>query len=321
MCTLCRSYIQVFQHGVSLCCPAWNSLGIVPFEGRTVKEVWDSEEFRKAHEAVLLGPNNGFCKRECPYNKQDRDRSWIRERKVTRIMIAFDDTCNLRCKTCRNEILTTDRGRLKELLVDLEQSFGHTLEHLEISGSGDPFASPEIVKWLQTLTEHQFPKLKSIIFQTNGTLLSERMYNSLSNFVKSKIVKVVVSVDAANKKTYEEIRRGGNWEQLIHNLEFLATLKCSLAFCFVIQQDNYKEIVDFYNLCQEIKRGSQVLYETVQWWGDRISEEDFKKMDIISDETREVRKELRSQIKTVTSKGAMLQGVLPPNLEQIISVI
>ena len=300
MCTLGNSYAQLFLDGISMCCPAWNSGGIIPLNGRTYKEAWESEDFCKI-----------YCFDSCPRKKAEG--IWYSSnRKLRRVMIAFDETCNIRCQTCRNCIIRTDPVEISKRLLDLEQSFGNTLQALELCGSGDPIASPTIRKWLSSLTEEQFPQLNQIYLQTNGLLFNRSFWNGLSPFVKTRLSKVIVSIDAACQEPYEKIRRGGKWDTLQKSLKFISSLPeiPNLAFCFVVQRDNYKEIVDFYDMCKGFagNKPFEVLYQQVQLWGDRISEKEFERQNIFASTDQEELQELGRQLREVRKRrGTLLQ--------------
>lgn len=310
MCGLCNNYVQIFSYGISLGCPEWNTLGVVPYKGRTLQQTLESEELQKARERIQQGRGAGFCKVGCPrYNFPWKECTV--EEPIRNLMVASDETCNIRCKSCRRELVTTNPSQVQESLKNIEEVFGQTIEHLETSGSGDPFASPVMHRWIRSLSESKFPNLKTIKFQTNGLLLSEKTYTELPEFVRDRISYILLSIDAATKETYERIRVGGNWETLTRNIQFLSA-RHPICFQFVIQKDNYKEIEQFFNLCKQFQRDSTVLYEVLTWWKERISEEQFKDMDILSDMRVSVRKEIQRQLNIVESKGAVLQGTVKP---------
>ena len=66
---------------------------------------------------------------------------------------------------------------------------------------------------------------------------------------------LAISVDASTKETYNKIRLGSNWNQLQKNLKFISELKATkqirdVWLSFVVQKDNYKEIVDFMKMAE-----------------------------------------------------------------------
>ena len=88
-----------------------------------------------------------------------------------------------------------------------------------------------------------------------------------------------ISIDAAKAETYHKVRKGGKWDLLIKNLKFIDTLTQvhSIILSFVIQNDNYKEIVPFYRLMKDIFKNQKnitVQYYKILNWGV-LSEEEF----------------------------------------------
>lgn len=314
MCNLCKSYVQLFREGLSVCCPAWNRLGIIPKEGRTYMQIWKSEKVQEYLEAAAQS-NSNLCYSTCPYYREGESARGLP--KITRVMISFDETCNIRCQTCRNRIIKTPSEELQANLRELEQDFSEITD-LELCGSGDPFASPVIRDWILNLSEEKFPNLRSIFIQTNGLCFTERIYKRLPEFVKNRLTKVIVSMDAPDKALYEKIRRGGNWDKLQKNLKFLASTDVYLAFCYVVQTDNYDRCIDFYDYCQGIKEGSQVMYQQVMRWGDRVTEEEWKRQNIYENEDPDIREELRHQLLAVSRKpNILMQGIIPPPLKPL----
>src|SRR5690606_12426885 len=77
---------------------------------------------------------------------------------------------------------------------------------LNITGSGDAFASPLYSRLLRELSYD--PRLK-LELQTNGVLMEESKFTP-AMFQMLRFL--AVSVDAASKPVYDQVRRGGNFE-------------------------------------------------------------------------------------------------------------
>ena len=131
----------------------------------------------------------------------------------------------------------------------------------------------------------KYPKLQSIHLHTNATLWNESNWVRMQNvhkFVKS----CEISVDAATKHTYENVTRlGGKWDTLMENLEYIANIPTlnNVTLSFVVQNDNYQEMVAFYHLASMIFSGKgkewSVFYNRVVNWG-HWSKEKFESVDI-----------------------------------------
>ena len=131
----------------------------------------------------------------------------------------------------------------------------------------------------------KYPKLQSIHLHTNATLWNESNWTRMQNvhrFVKS----CEISVDAACKDTYEnKTRLGGKWDTLMSNLEYISnipTLK-NVTLSFVVQNDNFTEMKNFYELAGKIFGGKNkewsVFYNRVVNWG-HWSDEKFNSVDV-----------------------------------------
>ena len=168
------------------------------------------------------------------------------------LQINIDDSCNLSCPSCRREqIMHVDgpdveykQRSLDRILAWLE-NFNHPI-HITLSGNGDPLAShiirPFLKKYKPTVNQ-------SFTLQTNGLLIKKQ----LLNFPILESIKLFsISIDAACAETYKDIRRGGDWNVLMENFEFIKSINKNhltvLNFC--VQKKNYKEIAQFIDLCK-----------------------------------------------------------------------
>jgi MoaA/NifB/PqqE/SkfB family radical SAM enzyme len=64
---------------------------------------------------------------------------------------------------------------------------------------------------------------------------------------------LLVSVDAATKGTYEKIRRGGRWEQLLGALSLIKENEAAfslVAINMTVMRENYREIPAFVQLAE-----------------------------------------------------------------------
>jgi wyosine [tRNA(Phe)-imidazoG37] synthetase (radical SAM superfamily) len=150
-------------------------------------------------------------------------------------------------------------------IVDI---YGKNIKMLYLSGTADPFASKSIRKLLLNFDRKKFPNVNHIHLHTNGLLLTEKMWNSLSH-IHDLIKTIEISIDAANEDTYKIVRRGGNWQTLLDNLNFISTIKLhNKNVSFVTQDTNYMEMEDFYILMNKIfKNNINVFFNKITNWG------------------------------------------------------
>ena len=107
--------------------------------------------------------------------------------------------------------------------------------------------------------------------QTNGVLLTEKTWKRLRK-IHGKIGAVLVSLDAATADTYAVTRRGGDWDRLRQDMEFLARLRRNgeiemLALYLIVQHANFREMPGMVVLGKRFG-ADHVNFSKVAWWGN-----------------------------------------------------
>jgi wyosine [tRNA(Phe)-imidazoG37] synthetase (radical SAM superfamily) len=123
-----------------------------------------------------------------------------------------------------------------------------------------------------------------VILVTNGTLFDRKAWDRLAN-VHGIVRSVYVSLDATTKATFEELRRGGAWEETLANVEFISSLRRQgdieeLAILFVVQARNFHEMADFVRLGQRLGCDRVLFHELVNF--ATYSPTEFKARSVVS---------------------------------------
>jgi MoaA/NifB/PqqE/SkfB family radical SAM enzyme len=196
------------------------------------------------------------------------------------LVMNFDRTCNYKCPSCRVDLIVeSSKGikRVEKTIDDIDNHFSQHVKTLYITGSGDPFVSVGFRNYLRNFNPTKYPKLQSIHLHTNASMWNKEMWDSMSNIHKY-VRTCEISIDAGTKDTYEnKTRLGGNWENLLSNLKFISTLPIGkIKTSFVVQDSNYMEMEEFYNLMYSIfGKKVNVFFGKITNWGT-FSESDFK---------------------------------------------
>lgn len=157
--------------------------------------------------------------------------------------------CNLRCKMClaphwerKAQFLTLDN--FKAIL----RQFTY-LRKISLVGVGEPLMNPEFFDMIRYAKSRNI----RIGFATNGILLVEK---NIKNIVDSKPDWVNVSIDGVNKKTYENIRIGADFDVVIANIKELALATkntgIEVAIWFLGMRDNIEELPLMVKLSSEL---------------------------------------------------------------------
>lgn len=267
------------------CCPGWTAPEFVLWEP-VGEDIWTGSKMQAMRDSVLSGEFKwcGSAER-CPHiaagslSPVDRlskqEKYLLSEENIRQgpriLIVSFDRNCNLSCPSCRTGIVRESYEALYEELR-YKTTTWKNLEEICMSGAGDPFASPELLEWLRTFKKSEVPSLKRVSILTNGVLLNERMWASMSEDIRTLTeVKLTVSVDATNAYSYSKVRRGGDFYKLINNLWFFSYLRREGRISFfriniIIQRDNYKDLPDFLDLGKRLGC-DQISLRHIEDWG------------------------------------------------------
>ena len=290
------NHLEVVRGGNTICCCSVflsEELGSILQKG--VLGVWNSA----MHKILCLSTQNRtytFCKKDmCPYfiEKKPRtvreDEDWEyhkMEPKPEVIAIGYDDTCNLRCETCRKELYIA--GKQEEAVAcavgeKVKKELLPNSKFFILAGGGEVFASKAYAQVYESEESAEIPYIRIL---SNGTLFTPVNWNHFKAGKKGKIM-VTFSIDAARKETYEEIRRGGNFDIIQKNMEFASKLrKCGeLAYFrmnFVVQKKNYLEMPEFVKWGESLGV-DEVFFTKILNWGT-FTEEEFKDVSMMCED-------------------------------------
>ena len=289
-----------------LCCDGWLK-NYLP-DNSTPYDAWNSKEATEIRNSMLDGSFKYCDSTICPYLHQLKTigdigqiqpiyhksnipfglKQLIEKHKIGKlnspktIQFSFDKSCNLKCPSCRVELIMADSKKIKlvkQNIQDIQDTFGNDVTMLYITGTGDPFVSVGFRDFLRNFDKTKWPNLQKIHLHTNATRWNKKMWDSMSN-IHPYVKTCEISIDAATKDTYEnKVRLGGNFDELIDNLKFISTIPTlkSIKTSFVVQESNYNEMEEFYDLMYSIFGNKvNVFFGKITNWGTFTNDEYLK---------------------------------------------
>ena len=251
-CSILETELQVSVDDIRACCAVAVPFGSL-LEDKTLYEIYDGTYARIIklssinHSFCLCNLSNRCKKYSINPIKKDIKISCKSTRKIPTFMaLSIDPTCNLCCKSCRNQYYTMDEKTNKNInLVTnklIDSKILNEASSLMLAGLGEVFYSP----YYRTLLDNNV-KRKNIEILSNGILFNEENWNWLKP--KFEDICVTISVDAATEGTYKKLR-GADFNQLMKNLEMLADLRRQgkirkFNLNYVVQRDNFREMPEF----------------------------------------------------------------------------
>lgn len=178
------------------------------------------------------------------------------------IHIEITNHCNLNCPMCPYSTQSRPKGFIEFNLFRkiVNQCKGQFyLEKMALMGLGEPFLHPEIIEMSRYAKAFN---IRHVFTSTNATLLDEKEAKGIIS--KPGFDLLAISLDGASKDTYENIRKGANFDKVIANVmgfikirRSLGKKKPRLVLQFLIMKENYHEKDAF-----------------VKFWKDKLESQD-----------------------------------------------
>jgi pyrroloquinoline quinone biosynthesis protein E len=188
----------------------------------------------------------------------------------TSLQVESTTKCNLKCHMCDSPIW--DRRGMDMKFEDFKKIIDQFpfLVRVNLQGVGEPLLNKDIFKMVA------YCKSKKIIvlFTTNATLIDERVAKKIVN---SGLDYIVISVDGATRETFEKIRGGAKFNQVIANIKKLVAAKNDLEkprimFHFCAMNDNIKELPQVLKLAKDIGAYGVESLDVISWGKDYLKE-------------------------------------------------
>ena len=185
-----------------------------------------------------------------------------------RLIVTLSSRCNLDCIMC--EVKKTGWDIPHKII---QEAIG-LLPYLEsvIWQGGEPF----LLEYFEDIFEQasKFVNLKQMIV-TNGLLITEAWAEKL---VKNN-VELTFSIDGITKETYEHIRNGAKFDDVIRSLKIIRNARSkynsqrmSMRLHVVVMKSNYHQLDGFIDFAREY--GFDAIH-LISMWGSRGSQEDI----------------------------------------------
>ena len=173
---------------------------------------------------VKMEKNSIYGKRYVQYRRQWHENPLTQHLSPFPLHIDIEacNSCNLRCPMCyRNAFQQDNKKMISEELFNkiLDECVENEIPSIKFVGRGEVLIHPKIVDMVRQV------KRRGIMdshITSNAMLLTKDVSKGL---IEAGIDNLVLSVDGVNKQTYESIRIGAVYEEVVKNILTLLELK------------------------------------------------------------------------------------------------
>jgi molybdenum cofactor biosynthesis enzyme MoaA len=254
-------------------CQSWLPQSIGNLQIKSMDELLASDMRTHLQSSITDGTYRYCNENQCTYLQFNK---WPNEAptQIQHLRLAIDDSCNLRCPSCRNGLIFHKSGsrlnlgkKLADKINDWLTGVNHDIR-VHIGSDGDPFASHVYRHFM----EHT-PRKDNISYSLLTNALMFQDFHGRIPHVMQRLDNLGVSIDGATESTYEKLRLGGKWDKINSNLAVMAEAKAIHGFTFrlhmVVQQDNWWEMPDMIELAEKYNV-DQVYFNKIHDWNTNL---------------------------------------------------
>lgn len=164
---------------------------------------------------------------------------------VKNLIVEVTTLCNLRCIHCGYKMISPyqelDESFFISVIYQLKQ---HGLQTVMFTG-GEPTLYPRLLQIARFCKQEKL----YVKIATNGSKLAPIL--TLLN--EAVLDELVISIDAVQSTTYEDIRGKNLLHQIILFVRQHPQFANHVHFSYLVQKKNYHELIPFLNQCQALK--------------------------------------------------------------------
>lgn len=169
------------------------------------------------------------------------------------IDIESTNFCNLKCTMCPHSLGDFEMSKgyfdlnlYRKLVGEFKK---HRLKSLKLNIRGEPLLNRKLADMVALA---KAAGVLEVMFNTNGLLLTPERTREL---ITAGLDLLIVSIDGASADTYNRIRKGGDYNRLVENLEYFVQYrrkkklsKPVLRLQFVEMDENTHEVEKYLNM-------------------------------------------------------------------------
>lgn len=168
-----------------------------------------------------------------------------------RVICEMTSACNIHCKMCGREATNFNATMFNKDWLNLIEPIADKLGELTLLGWGEPTLHPQFSEFLKWAYIHDLQKF----FCTNGTRLHD-LKDAIFDYHTELLT---VSIDGADAKTNNGIRRGadfntitGNIRELVNEKERRGVTYPHLSIVMTMMASNFRQMPEYVRLAHDL---------------------------------------------------------------------
>lgn len=207
---------------------------------------------------------------------------------LKRLHISFGEKCNIRCIMCKYPTNNAINSTILNSEILIRNINIEPFEDILIQG-GEPLCIKSCIEYLNYLSKME----KRYILLTNGTLINDSMAKKLAKEAKV----VVISINAATKRTHERVNVGSSFEKVLFNISNLRKYKEKFGTSVILCGRMTLTIYNLHEIPLFLKKYSELGFDLINFGYDR------DKVPFYLNKNQKFKQDLKYKITTVLNNS------------------
>jgi radical SAM protein with 4Fe4S-binding SPASM domain len=192
-----------------------------------------------------------------------------------------NNTCNFKCVHCQvtysnKKSNYLNRETFRQVLAQIPN-----LIKVKLQGMGEPLLNKELIPMLQVGEERGI----QMHFYTNGSINDKSKTEQLTQL---KNTHITYSIDGATAKTFEKVRSGSYFNQIIKNIQLLISQRklqgnLLVSAWTVLTQDNIHELPQIIQLAKNLNLDYITVQPHLTSWGKKQMLNKVNKIQVLAE--------------------------------------
>jgi radical SAM protein with 4Fe4S-binding SPASM domain len=167
--------------------------------------------------------------------------------KLKNIMVELTNACNLKCYMCNTKDAKREKGYMAMDVYNriVEEAVRLKARSLILHTVGESLMHPALIEMIKVAKSKDL----NVRLSSNGVLLNSSLAEAI---VESGLDQFRFSIEGATRQTYERIRRGANFDDLLNNMKIFKDVrdkrgkKPNIVIGSIVMKETEGEIGEFY---------------------------------------------------------------------------
>ena len=260
---------------------------LLEIENGSTPKVKDIIDARKSLFEKIQKDKSESCN-GCPFLYEVNEKPEFNS-KINHLSVEHHSVCNLRCTYCSETYFGGKRSKYNvvEFIKYLNNSGSFKNCKQVVWGGGEPTLDKSFELIVNEIDKYASPDIYHRVF-TNAV----RYHESITNFLKKGLIKIVTSIDAGTAHTFKKVRGRDKFFNVFENLSKYSEIdptKVTIKYIFTEENCDENDLASFVDYCKKYNLTKCSFQISLNFKFDKLKIEYLKKIIFLMSKFRDAK--------------------------------